>query len=100
MIGFVDCKVSAIVQKFSNQAEDGIPGRNTLAGCPTCRRGARGGITALLQERLNSLGFNCGSIDGKFGDKTYNAVRAFQKSRGLSDDGVVGKNTWRKLLEL
>lgn len=87
-------------QRFSNQAEDGIPGRNTLAGCPTCRRGARGGITALLQERLNSLGFNCGSVDGKFGDKTYNAVRTFQKSRGLSDDGVVGQNTWRKLLGL
>ena len=87
-------------QGFSHQAEDGIPGKNTLAGCPTCRRGAQGGITALLQERLNALGFNCGKIDGKFGNNTYNAVRAFQNSKGLSDDGVVGQNTWRKLLGL
>lgn len=87
-------------QGFSNQIEDGIPGKNTLDGCPTCRKGAEGGITALLQERLNTLGFNCGKIDGKFGNNTYNAVRSFQKSSGLSDDGVVGQNTWRKLLGL
>lgn len=87
-------------QGFSHQIEDGIPGKNTLAGCPTYRKGAQGGITALLQERLNTLGFNCGKIDGKFGNNTYNAVRSFQKSRGLSDDGVVGQNTWRKLLGL
>lgn len=88
------------IQEFSNQKVDGIPGKNTLAGCPTCRRGARGNITRLIQERLNSLGFNCGKVDGIFGAGTRAAVIAFQRAHGLSADGIVGKNTWRALLGL
>lgn len=87
-------------QGFSNQKVDGIPGKNTLTGCPTCRRGARGNITRLIQERLNSLGFNCGKVDGIFGGGTRAAVIAFQRAHGLSADGIVGKNTWRALLGL
>ena len=87
-------------QGFSNQKVDGIPGKNTLAGCPTCRKGARGNITRLIQERLNSLGFNCGKVDGIFGNGTRAAVIAFQKAHGLSADGIVGQNTWRALLGL
>lgn len=87
-------------QGFSNQKVDGIPGKNTLAGCPTCRRGARGNITRLIQERLNSLGFNCGKVDGIFGTGTRAAVIAFQRAHGLTADGIVGKNTWRALLGL
>ena len=87
-------------QGFSNQRVDGIPGKNTLAGCPTCRKRARGNITRLIQERLNSLGFNCGKVDGIFGVGTRAAVIAFQKAHGLSADGIVGKNTWRALLGL
>lgn len=87
-------------QGFSKQTVDGIAGKNTLAGCPTVRQGARGGITKLLQERLNALGFNCGTVDGIFGGNTANAVKAFQRAKGLSVDGIVGQNTWRKLLGL
>ena len=87
-------------QGFSKQAVDGIPGKNTLAGCPTLRRGVRGNITRLLQERLNSLGFNCGAVDGIFGHGTSVAVCAFQRAHGLTADGIVGKNTWRALLGL
>ncbi|QLY79172.1 peptidoglycan recognition protein family protein [Clostridium intestinale] len=87
-------------QGFSNQIVDNIPGPNTLAGCPLIKFGASGKITALVQERLNKLGFNCGSVDGIFGEKTRAAVITFQTSRGLSADGVVGQNTWRKLLGL
>lgn len=87
-------------QGFSKQTVDGIPGKNTLAGCPTVKRGARGGITRLLQQKLNALGYNCGSADGIFGANTEKAVKAFQGTKGLSVDGIVGKNTWRKLLGL
>ena len=87
-------------QGFSKQAVDGIKGPKTLAGCPTLKKGASGNITRLLQEKLISLGYNCGSCgaDGKFGADTKNAVIAYQKKSGLSADGIVGQNTWRKLL--
>lgn len=87
-------------QGFSKQNVDGIAGPATLAGCPTVRRGASGNITKLLQEKLVKLGYNTNGVDGIFGSGTYSAVREFQKTRGLSIDGIVGQNTWRKLLDL
>ncbi len=87
-------------QGFSNQVVDNMAGPITLSGCPMLKIGASGNITRLLQERLNTLGFNCGNVDGIFGEKTRAVVIAFQASRGLSADGVVGQNTWRKLLGL
>lgn len=87
-------------QGFSNQKVDGYPGANTLKGCPIMRQGARGNITKLLQEKLVSFGYNTNGVDGIFGMGTKAAVIAFQKSKGLSADGIVGQNTWRKLLNL
>ena len=87
-------------QGFSNQNVDGIAGPNTLNGCPTLRKGARGNITKLLQEKLVSLGYNTNGVDGIFGSATDNAVRLFQKSNRLLVDGIVGKNTWRKILNI
>ena len=87
-------------QGFSKQTVDGIAGPATLAGCPLIRKGVQGNITKLLQEKLVSLGYNTNGVDGIFGSGTYSAVREFQKTRGLSVDGIVGQNTWRKLLNL
>lgn len=87
-------------QGFSNQKVDGISGPNTLKGCPTLKIGAKGNITKLLQEKLVKLGYSTNGVDGIFGSGTYSAVREFQKTRGLSADGIVGQNTWRKLLNL
>ena len=64
------------------------------------REGARGNITKLLQEKLVSLGYNTNGVDGIFGGGTTKAVCNFQRNKGLSSDGIVGKNTWRKLLKL
>ena len=87
-------------QGFSNQVVDGIAGPNTLKGCPLLRIGASGNITKLLQEKLTSLGYGTNGVDGIFGKGTKNAVIKYQKSKGLSADGIVGQNTWRKLLNL
>lgn len=87
-------------QGFSKQSVDGISGPATLAGCPTLKKGASGNITKLLQEKLVKLGYSTNGVDGIFGSGTYSAVREFQKTRGLAADGIVGQNTWRKLLNL
>lgn len=77
---------------------DGINGPKTLSSCPTIKKGSKGNITLLIQKRLNSVGFSL-STDGDFGTKTYNAIITFQKNRGLTQDGIVGKNTWTWLLK-
>ena len=81
---------------------DGVAGSNTLAACPTLKSGSKGTLVTLLQERLYyffGLAIS-GGIDGDFGTGTKNAVISFQKNCGLSADGIVGTNTWRKLLSL
>ncbi|MGB0862322.1 MAG: peptidoglycan recognition protein family protein [Saprospiraceae bacterium] len=58
---------------------------------------SRGTKVKELQEILNSLGFDAGTPDGIFGRGTEAAVKAFQLSLGLDDDGVVGNMTWKAL---
>lgn len=88
------------LQGYSNQKVDGIAGTNTLSGCPQLGRKSKGDITRLVQERLNSLGYNCGSIDGINGPNTQSAIQKFQRNHGLVADGIIGKNTWRILLNI
>ena len=53
---------------------------------PTLKKGARGNITKLLQEKLVSLGYNTNGVDGIFGSGTEKAVISFQKNKGLVVD--------------
>lgn len=57
----------------------------------TIKLGSRGTDVKVLQQKLNLL------PDGIFGPLTEEAVKEFQKSRGLTADGIVGTNTWSKL---
>ncbi len=50
-----------------------------------------------IQKRLLLLGFNPGPIDGIRGRLTIGAIRAFQVSKGLLEDGIVGPVTYRAL---
>jgi len=50
-----------------------------------------------VQIALKKAGFYKGDIDGKQGPRTKEAIRVFQKARGLKVDGVVGKATWQAL---
>ena len=49
-----------------------------------------------LQELLNQNGASL-TVDGIFGAKTQQAVKDYQKAKGLAVDGIVGKNTWGAL---
>jgi peptidoglycan hydrolase-like protein with peptidoglycan-binding domain len=65
----------------------------------TLRINSKGTQVKALQLLLNhTTDFTCGVVDGHFGTKTLTAVRQFQAANGLVVDGVVGKNTWTKLL--
>ncbi|MGB7947305.1 MAG: peptidoglycan-binding protein [Candidatus Binatia bacterium] len=64
---------------------------------PTLRRGSRGPSVVELQRRLTTLGFASGAADGIFGSRTEAAVKAFQRSRRIGVDGIVGPQTWNQL---
>ena len=46
-----------------------------------------------VQERLRTLGFYNGSIDGIWGGSTQNAVQQFQQNRGLQPNGQLNEAT-------
>lgn len=79
-------------------AVDNIKGPKTLGACVNVSYGARGNLTKWIQRKLNYLGYNSGEADGIFGDKTLAAVKDFQNKNGLAVDGIVGRNTWNKLI--
>ncbi len=63
---------------------------------PTIRQGANGSHVTRLQTLLTNAGFMT-LPDGNFGAKTAENVIAFQLSKGLTPDGVVGPKTWEAL---
>ena len=87
---------------------DGVAGTKTLAALSgqnatedtatgTLRPGATGEAVKAMQRRLKTLTLYTGSIDGKFGTGTENAVRAFQRRMGLKVDGIAGQATLQAL---
>ncbi len=65
----------------------------------TIKYGSSGSDVKKLQQELNKKGYNL-DVDGQFGTKTQSAVRDYQKKSGLLVDGVVGNDTWGKLMSV
>jgi N-acetylmuramoyl-L-alanine amidase len=64
------------------------------------RRGDRGEAVRDIQDRLIGLGLAVApDAAGEFGDGTDGAVRRFQAARHLAVDGMVGRETWRTLVD-
>lgn len=66
---------------------------------PTVKKGTNGKAVTVLQRKLNTLGYKCGTADGKCGANTVKAIKAFQAAHKLTADGIAGKNTWAKIAE-
>src|SRR5437764_13483698 len=64
---------------------------------PILQQGSSGPAVQDLQQKLKDLGFDPKGVDGKFGPGTLAAVIAFQKSKGLQTDGMVGPATMAAL---
>jgi N-acetyl-anhydromuramyl-L-alanine amidase AmpD len=84
-----------IVDKPAESAAGGF-----TAIFPLLSKGDKGDKVRVLQELLLGRGYDLGTYgaDGDFGAATYRRVVAFQVANGLAADGIVGENTWRKLL--
>lgn len=75
---------------------DGVWGTKTYNACINVRRGSQGNITMLIQMALYVKGYTL-ALDKMFGPDMERKVKEFQLNNALSCDGVVGKNTFRKL---
>ena len=71
----------------------------STGGYPLLRRGSLSNYVLIAQDDLNTLGYRTNGLDGIFGSATLEAVRSYQRNKGLSVDGIVGCNTWRALQE-
>lgn len=84
------------------------PIRNITASYPgtPIRNGSTGPSVVVVQTALNRISQNYPAIpkiptvDGIYGSRTENAVRAFQQIFGLSPDGIVGPATWYRIVRL
>jgi peptidoglycan hydrolase-like protein with peptidoglycan-binding domain len=90
---------------------DGIVGPLTWAAlplkepAPQIAHGAGGGTVAALQEVLARIpeptnAYYQQPVDGDFGPATETAVRRYQADRDLTQDGVVGEQTWLSAVSL
>lgn len=71
---------------------------------PILKRGSKGEEVKTVQRLLKATGYTDSSgkalvIDGSFGAKTEYAVKAFQSAEKISADGVIGSDTWNRLLK-
>lgn len=99
-----DTKAACIryVQAVLGVSVDGIDGSKTKAAFAAnglVKKGSTGAIVKAVQIALLCHGYSVGScgIDGEFGSDTRSAVCSFQTAKGLSVDGIVGKNTFAAL---
>ncbi len=77
-----------------------ISDRSEAAAARTLSVGDRGDDVHVVQTLLKNRAGAGIMADGRFGPKTRDAVRAFQRAKGLTADGVVGARTWAALRKL
>ena len=87
------------IQKSINVKVDGVVGKETISKLVTLSKNKNYNHVSVkyLQKYLKALGYEV-SVTGLFNNATFMAIYAFQKKHKLSQDGIVGTNTWRKLL--
>lgn len=61
--------------------------------------GTRGDDVQKLQGILEKTGFNVGELDGVYGTNTRQAISEFQVDKNLKNDGIVGQETIKHLLD-
>lgn len=90
------------IQKAIKAKVDGIAGSETLSKTVTvsATKNRMHAVVRPIQKYLNSLGYDCGTVDGIAGAKFKKAVVKFQKAKGCVADGEITakKKTWQKLL--
>lgn len=70
----------------------------SAGGFPSIVTGNKGNYVFIIQDALNALGYVV-ALDGVYGPNTANAIKAFQKAKGISVNGIVSCGTWTRLTD-
>ena len=92
-IGFEEAKASKIFSECDAKGHCWSPSYPEPTPGTVLSTGSSGNYVRWLQECLNMFGYNCGTIDGYYGNSTKNAVTAFQRKYSLGADGIFGRKT-------
>ncbi len=89
-------------QRAHHLTADGVVGAKTWGVLiVTVKLGSTGAAVRAVQDQANFRNGRGGvtlTVDGIFGPKTQQWVRAFQSAEGFTADGVVGPLTWQALV--
>lgn len=85
--------------EVSGSGQESAKTTTTKKTSSALRYGDKGDEVLKLQNRLVELGYLSGKQDGSYGNKTVAAVKNFQKTAGLTADGVAGPATQKALYE-
>ena len=96
MVGQV-LKIKSNTQSVSQPAQS----TSSTNDLPTLRKGSKGEPVRALQALLILRGqkLTAYGTDGDFGSETEIALRAYQKLKGLTVDGICGSDDWKTLIE-
>ena len=67
---------------------------------PTLKKGSKGQQVKYLQHDLNYAMGSKLVVDGEFGTATFNTLKSFQKKYGLTQDGIYGQNSYKKMKDV
>ena len=88
-----------VLQKALGVEQDGSYGpiTNEAVKKKNLRKGATGEMVKVLQGLLVCNGYTGAYVDGSYGNGTYDSVKAYQKNKKLTADGVAGSGTFGAL---
>lgn len=91
---------TVVVLNNGDKYEGTVEDKPLIFGTDILRKGDEGAAVKLMQKYLSELGYDLGSagIDGDFGSKTENALKAFQEDKGLKSDGEYGEKSHAALM--
>ena len=89
--GYVYASYVRVYDKVPNKGETVVEDSTTL------KKGSTGAAVKKLQERLKELGYYNNVCDGDYGTVTANAVKAFEKKHGYTQDGIADATVQKKL---
>lgn len=86
---------------ISTAPNTGATNENITLGSRLLKKGMKGADVKVMQEFLLQLGYVLPryGADGEFGSETETALKAFQKKKGITQDGIYGSESHLALMD-